>query len=225
MPQLKGLIFDLDGTLVDSAPDLRHALNATLAGFGRRALTPDEVKQAIGDGMMPMLNRAFAATGGEPPHFDSYACFQTFINHYRNLKPDAAQIYPEGHEILKKYHGRGVKIGLCTNKQEAASVRLLEQLDLAHYFAFISGGDTFQFHKPHPDHVRGVMRELGVEKENCVMVGDGPNDVRAAHGAGILCIVVTHGYSSDYSELGADRLIGGLGDLERALGELGFKLD
>ncbi len=222
MPQLHGLIFDLDGTLLDSAPDLRHALNAMLAECDRPALPLDVVTRMTGDGMMPMIERAFEATGGKPPGFNSYNSFQVFIKHYRGLKPDLGQIYPGAREAIEYFRNKGIKIGLCTNKQEAATLRLLEDLDLTRYFTFVAGGDTFPLHKPHPDHVRGVMAKLGSDTTNSVMIGDSPNDVIAAKGAGIPSIVVTHGYGGNYEELGADLIINGFKELNAALTKLGF---
>src|SRR5277367_1957099 len=104
MPHLQGLIFDLDGTLVDSAPDLRHALNAMLEQHERRPLSLDEVKTMVGDGMMPLIDRAFTVTGGTPPGFNAYTSFQAFIAHYRSLKADVAQVYPGARAMLEKYH-------------------------------------------------------------------------------------------------------------------------
>jgi phosphoglycolate phosphatase len=106
---------------------------------------------------------------------------------------------------------------LCTNKQEAATRRLLADLDMTRLFDFIAGVDTFPVHKPHAGHVLGVMHAMKVTAPGCVMVGDSMNDVLAAHGAGIPCIVVTHGYASDYDQLGADILIGGFGELSKSL--------
>ena len=136
MPKLSGLIFDLDGTLIDSAPDLRRAINAMLAENGRRALNLEEVKRAVGDGMIPLITRAFQITGGVPENFNSYGCFQNFIAHYRDLDPDPVQIYPHVEETLKYYHSKGIKLGICTNKQEAATHHLMQQLGLDHYFGF-----------------------------------------------------------------------------------------
>jgi phosphoglycolate phosphatase len=113
-------------------------------------------------------------------------------------------------------------MGICTNKQEAATHHLLEELGLKNYFVFIAGGDTFPVHKPHPDHVNGVIEKLSVPSAHCVMVGDGPHDVTAARGAGIPCLVVTHGYGGDYHAFGAAALIDGFHGLVPALGKLGF---
>jgi len=222
MARLSGLIFDLDGTLVDSAPDHRQALNAMLREHGRRGLTPAEVKAMIGDGMLPLVTRSFEATGGMPAGADSYALFQTFITHFRALPPDAAQIYPHVKEMLQNYAAAGVKIGLCTNMQESSAGRLLEQLGLRNFFSFIAGGDTFPVHKPHPGHVSGVMNALKVSKEQCAMIGDTFRDVQAAHGAGIPCIVVAHGQKIDAEKTGADRIIQEFDELPAALTALGF---
>lgn len=224
MPRLQGLIFDLDGTLLDSAPDLRQALNAMLGQRQRHELTLDEVKRLTGDGLTPMITRAFDKTGGVPPDFDLRASTETFFDYYTSLRPDPAQIYPGGREMLEKFSALGVRLGLCTNKQEAATLRLMEELNLRHHFTFIAGGDTFSFHKPHPAHVKGVVERLEAEASSCVMIGDSSNDVLAAHGAGLKCIAVTHGYGQNMESLGADLLIGGFGELGGALSRLGFQL-
>ncbi|HEU0118727.1 MAG TPA: HAD-IA family hydrolase [Alphaproteobacteria bacterium] len=224
MPALKGLIFDLDGTLLDSAPDLRQAINATLKAHRRRSVTLEEVMGMVGDGMLPMLSRAFALTGTAIPDSESYLRFQEFISHYRTMKPDPSQLYPHTAAILEQYSKAGVKLGICTNKQEAATKRLIDDLGLTRYFTFIAGGDTFPTHKPHPDHVRGVIQMLQVPKESCVMIGDSTNDVLAAKGTGIPCLVVTHGYGFDVEELGADGLLKNFEELPAALTKLRFDL-
>ena len=224
MPKLQGLIFDLDGTLVDSAPDLRHALNLTLKAHGRRELTMAEVTPLLGDGMLPMLSRAFAMTGKSIPDTESFTHFQEFITHYRTLPPLPEQIYPQGTETLKKYKDAGIALGLCTNKQETATLRVLDGLGLLPLFDFVAGGDTFPLHKPNPAHVTGVIERLGVPASSCAMIGDSTNDVLAAHGAGIPCLVVTHGYGMNLDELGGDALISGFNQLEAALTKLGYTL-
>jgi phosphoglycolate phosphatase len=224
MPRLQGLIFDLDGTLIDSAPDLRHALNTTMTSLGRRELSLDEVQSMIGDGGFSLLARAFAATGAPVSDKETYGHFQTFLAHYRGLTPDQSQIYPLGREVLETFSRANVTLGICTNKQEAATRYLLAGLDLARYFGFVAGGDTFPVHKPHPDHVRGVIEGLSVPLENCVMVGDGPNDVLAAQSAGIPCIVVTHGYGG-FDNFGGDHVIEGFHELADALRTLGYEFD
>jgi phosphoglycolate phosphatase len=222
MTPLQGLIFDLDGTLLDSAPDLRQALNLTLREHGHASLTLDEVKSLIGDGMLAMLKKAFALTGAAKSDADSYPTFSTFITHYRKLKPDQSQIFPEVISMLEMFQKKDIQLGICTNKQEAATIQLLEALNLKKYFKCIAGGDTFPIHKPHPDHVRGVIHDLGIAPKRCAMIGDSINDVLAAHGAGIPCLVVTHGYSSQIDDLKADVFISGFHELPEGLRKLGF---
>lgn len=223
MPKLMGLIFDLDGTLLDSAPDLRNALNCMLKQHGRREVSLNEIKTMVGDGMLTMVQRALAATGGAEPNAEMNY-FKDFISYYRNIDPDPSQIYPNAREMLEKYFNAGVKLGMCTNKQAAMTNKILGELDLLHYFEFVAGGDTFIAHKPNPDHMYGVISALDVPRENCVMVGDSKNDVIASHGAGIPCIVAKLGYSADWESLGADKLISGFADLPDALSELGFEI-
>lgn len=223
MPLLQGLIFDLDGTLVDSAPDIRQALNLTLKTHGRRPLALNEVKNLIGDGFLTTLGKAFAATGEAIPDSESYVRFQEFIAHYREQKPDPAQIYPHARETLESFHNAGVRLGICTNKQEASTHDLLDALGLKRYFTFIAGGDTFPVHKPNPGHITGVIEKLSVPAPHCAMIGDGPHDVAAARGAGIHCLVVTHGYGGDFDRLGASGLIAGFRELPQALKKLGFE--
>lgn len=222
MPRLQGLIFDLDGTLVDSAPDLRQALNQMLAEQGRRGVTLDEMKTFIGDGMQIVVQRAFAATGEGISDDESYPLYQDFVGHYRNQKADPSQLYPHVAETLEAYFQEGIKLGLCTNKQEASTYRLLDDLKLAPYFTFVAGGDTFPVRKPHPGHVTGVLKKLAVPAESCVMIGDSSNDVLAAKGAGIPCLVVTHGYGADLGSLGTAGLVNNFRDLRKAMQGLGF---
>jgi phosphoglycolate phosphatase len=223
MPRLQGLIFDCDGTLLDSAPVIAQALNKMLQQQGRRLLSLEEVKPMIGEGAMALVERGFLATGG-PPGSDLFPFVQQYISAYRNITSDPAQIFPHVLDVLERYSKAGVKLGICTNKQELLTHRVLEELNLQGFFGFVAGGDTFPVHKPHPDHVYGVIKALDVPREGCVFVGDGPADVRAAHGAQIPCIVVTHGYTNDAEDLDADRLINGFDELPAALQEMGFTL-
>ena len=221
MQHLQGLIFDLDGTLLDSAPDLRQAVNKMLGQHGRRPLTLGETKQAVGDGAMALVRKAFAFTGDVPSN-DLFPFVQEYIQHYRQIKADPAQIYPHVLDMITQYSQDGVKLGICTNKPEAATYKLLEELNIRHHFEFIAGSDTFPTHKPNPEHIYGVITALDVPPENCVMVGDSINDVLAAHGAGIPCIVVTQGYGRDFEELRADFLIKDFSELPAAISKLGF---
>jgi phosphoglycolate phosphatase len=223
MPRLQGLIFDLDGTLLDSAPDLRQAVNLTLRAYGRHEIGIDEIKNLVGDGMMTLVQRAFAATGKPLDTIGAQKAAQLFLANYQGLPPDRAQIYPYVLEQLDRFQKSGVRLGLCTNKQEAATHSLLEDLEMARYFAFVAGYDTFPTHKPHAGHVLGVMNRLEVDVGECAMVGDSANDIAAAHGAGIPCIGITHGYDNNIGNMGADHLMQDFRDLPSTLITLGFE--
>ena len=219
---LAGVIFDLDGTLVDSAPDIRNAINAYLQTQDRRPLTLDEVKRAVGDGAMQLVERALALTGAKSSHDGLLEHVQSFIRIYRDIAPDPAQIYPGIIATLDAFKADAVALGVCTNKPEAATHKLLDSLKLKPYFGAVAGGDTFQVHKPNPEHLRGVIDMLGVAVPHCVMVGDSSNDLAAAHGLGIPCILVDYGYGSDVAALPAEAIINDMKLLRPTLVRLGF---
>ena len=222
MTRLLGLIFDLDGTLVDSAADLRQALNALLAAHGRRALLIDEVKNLIGDGMQALLQRAFIATGEAMPPRGESALFDDFLKFYKNQKASKEQLYPDTIETLHGFRGQGIKIGLCTNKLYLPTMKLLDDIGIGSLFDFIAGADTFAVFKPHPGHVLGVAKALKIPPRHCAMVGDSVNDIRAAQGAKMASIAVAHGYGTNVAALGADAIISGFAELPQALRTLGF---
>ncbi|MEJ0061765.1 MAG: phosphoglycolate phosphatase [Alphaproteobacteria bacterium] len=218
--KLSGVIFDLDGTLVDSAPDIRNALNEYLRALGRRALTLEEATGMIGDGVMLLVERALTTTGEKPG--DIIPHVQSFMKIYRAINADPAQIYPGVMKILDFMRERNIALGLCTNKPEAATHKLLDDLKLAAYFSGVAGGDTYPLHKPNPEHLRGVIAMMGVDADRCVMVGDSPNDLAAARGLGVPCVLADYGYAS-VKDLPADAFIESMEGLPEALVRLGFE--
>lgn len=224
MKKLQGLIFDLDGTLVDSAAELRQAMNQVLAKEGRRPLTLEEVRQFTGDGLYELIRRSFTATGTELPEDKIADYLQTFLQAYATHKPDPAQIYPGVVDILRHYREAGVALGLCTNKPEKETFNLLKKLHLLNFFGYIAGGDTFTRRKPHPDHLTNVITALDVPLTGCVMVGDSNNDVMAAKGARVPVIILHYGYDKDVARLPADAFIDRMADLPTAIQKLGFTI-
>lgn len=221
MKRLQGLIFDLDGTLLDSAPMMCQAVNRLLKEENRGALKLDEVKDMIGDGPMELVQRAFVATGGLPEG-DREPFVRRYIA-YKGGGDVGPCVFPHVTSVLQKYHAAGVKLGICTNGREAPAYALLNHLGIGGYFEFVAGYDTFPVHKPNPEHLLGVVTALDVEREGCVYVGDGPNDVRVAHAASMPLIVVTHGYGIDEEQaLESDKIIAGFDELPAALADLGF---
>jgi phosphoglycolate phosphatase len=184
------LLLDLDGTLIDSVPDILSALNRMGAKRGFRPFTRDEVVPMIGDGVQTLLERAFAArtTPFDPavvaPYSADYAAHSAI-----DTKP-----YPGVLETLDIFAAKGWKIAVCTNKPAAATHAVLAALGLTPYLAAIGGGDSFLTRKPDPGHVLGTLKLAGGDVGAAVMVGDNHNDVRAATGAGIPCIFAAWGY-------------------------------
>lgn len=224
MSLLKAVLFDLDGTLLDSAPDIRQALNQMLTDEGRAPLPLSTVTTMIGDGAMELCHRALEATGGMEGT-DVYPYVQKFIAAYRSLPPDPAQIFPGVRETLAALRQANVKLGVCTNKQETSTKKILDALGLSAFFGFIAGGDTFEVHKPHPGHILGALEKLGIAgTDGVVFVGDGPNDVLASQRANVPCVVVTHGYGQDYGSLAANVKIPNLDALLPRLAEMGLEV-
>ncbi|MFS2014022.1 phosphoglycolate phosphatase [Azospirillum sp. CT11-132] len=217
------VIFDLDGTLIDSAPHLGHALNRLLAERGRPAVTGEMLRSFIGDGPRPLVERGFAATGRALPAAEVGPAFARFLDLYAALPADPGSIYPGVPQTLARLADAGHSIGLCTNKPQAIARSLLAELGLLPFFGAIVGGDSLPQRKPAPEPLLAVLAALngpttGAPTSAAVMVGDGPNDVAAARAAGVASILVSYGYArGNPADLPADRLIHRFTDLPDAL--------
>lgn len=183
-------IFDLDGTLVDSAPDLRAALNRLMLAQGMDPFPLPEVAAMIGDGARALLLKAFAAR--DVP-FDE-ALLPGFLHDLEANSAVLTRPYPGMVEALEALTAQGWRHAVCTNKPIAATRALLGELGLAPHFALVLGGDSLPVKKPDPGHVRGVLEALGVAASEAVMIGDHQNDIRAARGAGVRSIFAAWGY-------------------------------
>jgi phosphoglycolate phosphatase len=184
------LVLDLDGTLVDSLPDLAAALNRLLAARGLAALPVPAIGRMVGDGTPTLIARGFAAHQREP---DGEAVAD-FMADYLAHVADETRPYPGVAATLDTLQGAGWRFAVCTNKPEAAAHAVLRTLGLDHYFAAIGGGDSFPVRKPDPAHLRATLARAGGSPQHAVMAGDHVNDVKAAHGAGLPCIFAEWGY-------------------------------
>jgi phosphoglycolate phosphatase len=221
MPQLQAVIFDLDGTLIDSAPDITGAVNKLLTRYGRPTIGVEQVRGMVGDGAPILLRRAFAATGAEIDPLASDEIYQTFLDYYEQQPSSPDSIFPGVPETLDLLLARGLKLGLCTNKPERVTTEVLAQLNLARFFESVAGGDTLPVRKPDGGHVSWVMERLGAGKDGAVMVGDNHNDIAAARGAGIPVIAVSYGYPHfPTAEMGADAIIDHFTELPATLDAL-----
>jgi phosphoglycolate phosphatase len=213
---IRAVVFDLDGTLIDSADELRTALNRALGRLGRRDLSHREVTAMIGDGIVRLTERALAATGAPLSNGALDRAVGTVRDAYAEMPPSA--LYSGARETLAGLADRGIALALCTNKPIDATRRILDQLELADRFQAVAGGDSHPTKKPDPMPVRGLLAQLGVAPAAAAMVGDSSNDILAGRAAGLTTIAVTYGYSLiPPHELGADMVVDRLVDVMTAL--------
>jgi phosphoglycolate phosphatase len=215
------VVFDLDGTLADTAPDLQAHVNSVLEELGRPGLDLDEVRLLVGDGARTLLRRGLEATGGVPAGADLDLLFARFLERYTARPADNSTVHRDVVEVLEGLQARGLRLGVCTNKAQAPTDRLLAALGLDRFFEAIVGGDAVAAKKPDAGHVRAVLERLGARPARSVMVGDSEHDLRAARGLGVPCVLVSFGYTPvPARRLGADRVIDRFADLPAALASL-----
>jgi phosphoglycolate phosphatase len=215
------IVFDLDGTLVDTAPDLVATLNAVLAREGYGTVPYAEARTMIGGGARHMLARALGRQDVALDPADLDRLFADFLAHYTAHVADASRPFPGLAPALDLLAAQGARFAVCTNKLERLSVLLLERLGLAGRFAAICGQDTFGMAKPDPELLRRTIARAGGDLGAAVMVGDSAADVAVARGAGVPVIAVDFGYSDIPAPLlKADRVIGHFAELPGAVASL-----
>jgi phosphoglycolate phosphatase len=192
-------VFDLDGTLVDSAPDIHAALDRLMTARGVAPFTRAEVVGMIGDGVRVLVERALAARGLA---FDE-ATLAAFTADYTARAAERTAPFPGIPEALAALEAAGWALAVCTNKPAAATAALLAALGLAGRFAAVGGGDSFPVRKPDPGHLLGTLRAAGGTPGRAVMIGDHRNDVAAASGAGLPCLFAGWGYGTPAMATGA----------------------
>jgi phosphoglycolate phosphatase len=215
----KAVVFDLDGTLIDSAPDIAHALNRATEKRGIERFPLDQVKEMIGGGVPQLIKRALKARGlpidGVIPLVDE------FIALYREELTTRTTVYEGGRELLEQLHGEGRRLGICTNKNHELTIEILQQLDLIKYFGSVLGEREGRARKPDPAPLWGVVAELVASPQDALMAGDSEADVACARAAGIPVLVVDFGYSRTAPEaLGADAVISRLSELPQHISSL-----
>jgi len=185
---MRAVIFDLDGTLIDSLPDIAAGVNHVFELRGLAALSNEQVKPMIGDGARVLLNRAFAAAGVEGGEAD-YTAFETY---YTAHSADLTRAYPGIEAALRDLRDAGYRLGVCTNKPQAPAVAVLQALGLAPYFGAVTGGNATPYRKPDPRHLAATLEALGAN--DAVMIGDHHNDIAAGEGLGLPVIFAAWGY-------------------------------
>jgi phosphoglycolate phosphatase len=215
------LVFDLDGTLVDTAPDLIDTLNVV---FEREHLPPvpyDEARSLIGGGAKAMIIRGLAAEGRPVSPGQVQKLLADFIEHYSAHIADRSRPFPGVEHVLNQLAAEKHCLAVCTNKLEKLSVKLLETLGLARYFAAICGQDTFGVQKPDPIMLRKTIAAAGGQTGNAIMIGDSETDIRTARAAGVPIVAVDFGYTArPIAEFGPDRILSRFTDLPEVITEL-----
>ncbi len=210
------ILFDLDGTLVHSAPDLVGALNQVLAEEGHPPVEPGTGEKMIGLGGRILVVNGFAARGidlaAAPERLERLT--RRFLGIYESRIADETRPYPNVLATLARFIDAGWRLGVCTNKTERMARRLLDALDLSRLFHTVTGGDTFGIGKPDPRPVLGSIQAVGGDPARALLVGDSAADVGGARAAGIPVIGVTFGYTdTPVAELGPDRLVDDFADV------------
>jgi len=189
------IVFDLDGTLVDTAPDLLDSLNHSLAASELAAVDEAGFKRFVGQGGRVMIERAHTAQQKSLAVDEHDRLLKLFLDHYTGNIPGKSRPYPGVVEAIARFEKAGYLLAICTNKYEANSVALIEALGLTRHFAAISGQDTFPFRKPDPRHLTETIALAGGDPDHALMVGDSQTDIDTAKAAGIPVVAVDFGYT------------------------------
>jgi phosphoglycolate phosphatase len=211
------VVYDLDGTLADTAGDLMGALNAVLNRHGLAPLPVANAKSLLGAGGRALIERSFLASGRELAPMTLEVLFGDFLAHYNAHIADQTRLYPGVEAALAGFERAGWRQAICTNKIEASARLLMEKLGIADRFAFICGQDTFGVGKPDPKPLVATIAAVGGLSVRALMVGDSATDIETARAAGLPVIAVDFGYSSvPVDELGPDRVISHFDELVAA---------
>lgn len=188
------LIFDLDGTLIDSKLDLAQAVNATRAHMSMPPLENDRIFSYVGNGAPVLIRRALGEQASEA---DVTSALEFFLEYYREHKLDYTTLYPGVKDSLDRLLDAGKRMAILTNKPVNISRAIIQGLGVGHHFFQIYGGNSFEFKKPHPAGVEALMREAAASRADTMLVGDSTVDVQTARNAGIACCGVTYGFQPE----------------------------
>jgi phosphoglycolate phosphatase len=186
------IVFDLDGTLIDSAADLAAAVNAMLAGFGCEPLSVAEVRRMIGDGVAMLVSRALAARQCEQA--EPARAMQIFMRHYEAGATSLTRAFPGAAGALRALRAAAIPLAVCTNKPARLAAEVLEGLALSGYFARVIGGDSLPFRKPDPRVLLSLLQDFAVAPQRSLLVGDSEIDAQTASSAGVPFVLMKHGY-------------------------------
>lgn len=221
LPFPETIIFDLDGTLIDTAPDLTAALNAVMRSEGRPEVPLGDARHMVGRGARYLIERAMEATGGPVDDRSITDFTHHFIAHYEANIALASRPFERAEQVVRRLSDRGHRLGICTNKPEGLTLKLMNELRLRDLFPAILGADSRPYRKPDPRHLLDTIAALGGDPANAVLIGDSETDVKTARAANVPVVVVSFGYTEiPPNDLGADAVIDHFDALEQALNGL-----
>ncbi|MBW8707741.1 MAG: HAD-IA family hydrolase [Alphaproteobacteria bacterium] len=216
---MPALIFDLDGTLADTAPDLLGATNAVLAARGRALLDLGHLRHMVGFGAKALISQAMEASGAPVTDEEMPPLVDIFIAHYAAHIADGSRLFPGVTETLTALKGQGARLGVLTNKPQELTDLLLPRLGLANMFAAVYGAGRQSYTKPDPRIFHEVVQDCGGGP--AVMIGDSITDLNTARAAEVPCILMSYGFTPvPARELGADMVLDDFAQLPQALREL-----
>jgi len=221
MTQKLTIIFDLDGTLVDTAPDLLIAHNHVMKKFGYNSRNLDEIKNLAGKGAAVMIGRSIWETAKK--EFSSIDDEKTkdemvkeFINFYGKNIVVKSKLISGVYEFLKWAKSKNISMGVCTNKQEHLAVNLLKKIKIYDFFEYVAGRNTFEYYKPDPRHITSMIEIMNGDVKKSLMIGDSENDADTARSAGIPMILIKNGYTNkNTNQIYHDHLIKDFTEVEK----------
>ena len=216
--EIELILFDLDGTLVDSVGDMAWCGNEMLRSLGMRLHNPDAARNWVGNGLERFIKRVLTNDMNAEPDAELFSAgLEIFNRFYANHASDHSELYPGAVETLEYLAGLNLRLACVTNKPEPFTSDLIAAMGLTPYFGLVVAGDTTPEMKPHPMPLQFAADHYGIPCEKCLMVGDSSNDVQAAHAAGFHIICVPYGYNhgNDIRDSGPDRVIENLTELKQ----------
>lgn len=215
------LVFDLDGTLIDTAPDLAAATNHVLTRFSLPAVDEREIRPFVGNGALAMIKGALKAHGRTVSDDDLMDLFEMFITHYAANIANTSRPYPGVIAALDKFAGEGARLAVCTNKLEAHARLLLDALGMSRHFQALTGRDTLGASKPDPRHLTGTIDLARGTPARAIMIGDSETDIKTAQAARVPIVAVDFGYSVEpVATFAPDAVISHYDDLADAIAQL-----